>query len=97
MDTITCPENQVATREQFQIISGINYVYFWNYEKIGLGSTAESSYHICGKDGTYSSVTEIGVATNFDQFSTDYYSYKVICDCAQETDSYSGGTQRTVR
>ena len=70
----------------------ITHIYFLNCEKIALGLTAESNYHICDKDGTYSSVTEIGVATNFDQLSADYYSYKVICDCVQETDSYSGGT-----
>ena len=65
---------------------GITYIYFLNCEKIALGSTAESSNNICDKDGNYLSVTEIGVAnfqfTNF-QFNADYYSYKVICDCAQ--------------
>ena len=57
-----------------------------------MSSTAESRYNICDKDGTYSSVTEIGVATNFDPSSAEYYSFKVVCDCVQETDSYSGGT-----
>ena len=52
-----------------------------------MGSTAESRYQkrylICDKDGTYSSVTEIGVATNFDQFSADYYSYIVMRLCSR--------------